>query len=468
MSLKKKCLLATLIACVVVLLIVLLPLVNYVVGLPQSPALAAIATDDARFSNALEIMGAKCANCHTEDYILPFYASFPIAKPIIEKDIQMGIEFMDMPDVLTMADGQPVGEVTLAKIEYTIDQDTMPPFRYLALHWDGGMSQTERDALKEWITETRAAHYATPGVPDHVKRLVVQPLPDSHDEDPVRVALGDQLFHDTRLSRDNTISCASCHDLAKGGTDQAPVSTGVDGQLGPINSPTVFNAVFNIAQFWDGRSGDLQAQASGPVTDPLEMDTNFDVVVERLNGDAEFVEAFTQAYPEGISEETITHAIATFEKTLITPNCPFDQYLLGNEDAIDEAAKRGWELFQVNGCAMCHVGKAMGGQSFEKVGRFADYFAERGGEISPRADFGLFNVTQNEKDKFRQKTPVLRNIALTFPYFHDASAETMEDAILSMAQFQMGFNLSESEIADIVAFFHTLTGEYLGQPLDQM
>ena len=449
---------------IVVVLLLALPVSNLVVGLPNSEALAAIETDDAAFAMARDILGAKCANCHTEDYILPFYASFPFAKGIVEADIEMGLEYMDMPAVLATKDGAPVDEVTLAKIEYTLDQGSMPPMRYLALHWDGGLSGEEGDALNAWIEATRVEHYAPEEATEAVKKEALHPIPNAHGQDPVKVALGDTLYNDVRLSGDNTLSCASCHDLARGGTDQADVSTGIGGALGPINSPTVFNARYNLAQFWDGRAADLREQAEGPVENPLEMGAAFDDVIAKLNADAEFRAEFEKTFPAGFTKQTITEAIAEFERTLITPNSRFDQYLAGNADALHADEQAGYDLFIDNGCAMCHVGKAMGGQSYELMGRKGDYFAERGGELTD-ADQGRFSFTGDEADRFSFKVPLLRNIELTFPYFHDAHAKTMEEAVDIMARLQMGVTLSEKEVGQIVAFLKTLTGELNGTPL---
>ncbi len=452
-----------LIVAVVVLAGLAAPVANLIVGAPISASIAGIETDDPLFAEARDILARKCSNCHTPDYALPFYAKFPIAQGIIEKDITDGIRYFDMAAGLNPGEGLPAMETALAKIEYTVDQGTMPPMRYVALHWDGGLSSAEKEALHTWIRETRVAHYAPADLPREVQERAVHPIPAAVIDDPARVALGDRLFHDPRLSKDNSISCASCHGLDMGGVDRAKVATGVGGAQGPINSPTVYNAVFNIAQFWDGRAADLRAQASGPVTNPLEMAATFDEVVPKLDQDAAFKAEFLKVYPEGISEATITDAIAAFEETLVTPNSRFDQYLLGDASALNEQELRGYETFTRTGCAICHVGKAMGGQSYEKMGRAKDYFADRGGVNE--ADYGRFKVTGDEKDRFAFKTPLLRNIAQTYPYFHDATTEDLGEATRVMAEYQFGVELTDAEVADITAFLHTLTGEYQGQLL---
>jgi cytochrome c peroxidase len=245
------------------------------------------------------------------------------------------------------------------------------------------------------------------------------------------------------------------------------VSIGVGGAEGPINAPTVYNAMFNLAQFWDGRATDLQDQAGGPVENPIEMAATFPNVIAKLNQDEAFKAEFEAVYPQGFTKETITDAIAEFETTLVTPGSPYDNYLEGDQEALTDAQKRGLELYAKHGCAMCHVGEAMGGQSFEKMGRYVDYFADRGGEIT-EADLGRYNHTGEEKDKHKFKVPVLRNVEVTFPYFHDASTSDLGEAVRVMANVQMDKDLSQSEVDDLAAFLESLTGAYQGTPLDEM
>lgn len=316
----------------------------------------------------------------------------------------------------------------------------------------------------EWVRGTRAAHYANPGVPEPLKRSVLQPLPKPPQIDAQRAALGRELYHDTRLSKDNSLSCASCHDLAKGGVDREPFSTGVGGAKGGINAPTVFNAALQIAQFWDGRAADLAAQADGPPNNPKEMASNWPEIVGKLDADPEFKARFAAAYPQGLSGETIRDAIATFEKTLLTPNSAFDKYLLGDRGALSESARAGHDLFMAAGCANCHVGMAMGGQSYEKMGRAADYFAARGNPTE--ADAGRYAVTKNEADRQKFKVPLLRNVAVTAPYFHDASAATLADAVIIMGRVQLGRNFTTTEVNQMAAFLDSLTGEFEGRKLE--
>jgi cytochrome c peroxidase len=204
----------------------------------------------------------------------------------------------------------------------------------------------------------------------------------------------------------------------------------------------------------------LKEQAAGPVHNPLEMGSNWDQVLPKLQADAEFVASFTAVYPEGLSGDTITDAIAEFEETLITPNSPFDKYLKGDADAIGAKAHKGYELFKEAGCANCHVGKAMGGQSYERMGRFQEYFAD-----PEDVDLGRYNVTKAEEDKCCFKVPILRNIEVTYPYFHDASTSDLHEAVAIMAEHQSRQDLDTMEVDQIVSFLHTLTGEYEGKSL---
>jgi len=358
----------------------------------------------------------------------------------------------------------PATEPALARVEYVMQTGSMPPVRYLALHWNHRLSDADRAALTAWIRETRVTRYATAGVPKEIQARVVQPLPRSVEVDARKAELGNRLYHDTRLSGDNTLSCASCHALDKGGTDNAKVSTGIRGQLGGINAPTTYNAIFQVRQFWDGRAATLAEQASGPPLNPVEMGSNWPEIIGKLEADEAFAAEFRQAYPEGFSQQTITDAIAAFERTLVTPDSRFDRFLLGQAEALTPQEHRGWELFQQHGCQTCHVGKLLGGQSFEIMGLRADYFKDRGKPLTD-ADNGRFNVTKNERDRHRLKVPTLRNVAKTAPYLHDGSAADLPAAIRAMARYQVGTDLPEADVTAIAKFLESLTGSYQGKPL---
>lgn len=300
--------------------------------------------------------------------------------------------------------------------------------------------------------------------PDFINEPV-RPIADSIAVDVRKVVLGELLYHDTRLSADNTVSCASCHGLDTGGVDNKQYSEGVGGQFGGVNAPTVYNAAYNFVQFWDGRAGTLAEQAAGPPLNPVEMACeSFNQIIDKLAEDKNFVLAFTEVYPDGLSEKNITNAIEEFEKTLLTPNSRFDRYLKGEKEAISTDEIAGYELFKKYDCATCHVGEILGGQSYELIGVKGDYFAERQAEMTEE-DNGRFKQTQTERDRHRFKVPGLRNIELTAPYFHDGSMATMDDAVRAMAKYQLGIDLPQPEVDKIVGFLRTLTGEYKGKLL---
>jgi cytochrome c peroxidase len=288
----------------------------------------------------------------------------------------------------------------------------------------------------------------------------LKPLPKKADIEASKVELGSKLFHDTRLSGNNTISCASCHDLNKGGTDTDVVSTGIHGQKGGINSPTVYNSRHNFVQFWDGRAKNLEEQAQGPVENPVEMGANWQKVVVIIKSDPAYVRLFKKAYGGAITKKAITRAIADFERTLDTPS-RFDEYLNGNENAINAKEKKGYALFKQYGCIACHSGINVGGHMYQKMGLVYDYFKDRGS--LKKEDYGRFNVTGNDFEKHFFKVPTLRNIELTPPYFHDGSVKTLKDAVQKMGYYQLGIEIPDDDANDIVAFLKTLTGKSLQQ-----
>lgn len=288
---------------------------------------------------------------------------------------------------------------------------------------------------------------------------VFRPVPAVPEYPAAKVLLGRTLFHDKRLSRDNTIACASCHDLSKGGVDGRMFSVGVNGAVGSVNAPTVLNAALNFAQFWDGRAASLEEQVAGPVNNPVEMASNWPEVIAKLNADPAIRRQFSDIYRGEITASNIADAIATFERTLLTTDSPFDRYLRGDEAAINARAKEGYDLFLSLGCASCHQGVNAGGNMYQKFGVMADYLGsnQRKRPISD-ADQGRFNVTKRDEDRHVFKVPGLRNVALTAPYFHDGSANTLEKAVEVMGKFQLGRELSSDEVGSIVAFLNSLTG----------
>jgi len=285
----------------------------------------------------------------------------------------------------------------------------------------------------------------------------ITPIPDALDLDPRLVELGRRLFHDKRLSRDDTVSCASCHDLKLAGVDALPVAVGVRNQLGTLNSPTVLNSAFNFRQFWDGRAATLEEQAEGPVHNPIEMDTNWQDVIRKLARDPEYVQQFKAIWPDGIKPEHLQIAIAEFQRSLITPGAPFDLYLKGEIQALDADARRGWDLFRNFGCIACHQGVNIGGNMYANLGVMGDYFADRG-KPPEKSDMGRFNVTGREEDRYSFKVPTLRNVARTHPYFHDGSVKDLKQAVEAMARYQLGIEISVTDRDAMVAFLTSLNG----------
>jgi len=272
-----------------------------------------------------------------------------------------------------------------------------------------------------------------------------------------KVILGQILFHDARLSRDGTISCATCHDLSRGGVDNLPRSFGVGGAEGEINTPTVYNSSLNFRQFWDGRALTLEEQAEGPILNPVEMAASWEHVLAVLRGDQNISERFRAVYGAAATKERVLEAIAEFERSLVTPS-RFDRWLNGDDNAITAEELEGYNLFKRYGCATCHNGENVGGGIFQRFGVTLDYFA---GREPTKADLGRFNVTGRVEDKHIFKVPGLRNVALTAPYFHDASAETLQEAVAIMGRYQLGMSLPDDDIKRIMLFLNSLTGEQL-------
>lgn len=280
----------------------------------------------------------------------------------------------------------------------------------------------------------------------------IQPIPAAAVSDPARAELGRKLFFDPRLSRSGFISCNSCHNLSMGGSDNLPTSIGHNWQKGPINSPTVLNSSLSVAQFWDGRAADLKEQAGGPIANPGEMASTHTLAVDVLQSIPAYVEEFAAVFGSpGVDIDRVTTAIAAFEQTLVTPGSRFDRWLAGDDSALDAQELAGYELFKASGCAGCHHGPAAGGTSFQTMGIVEEY-------ITISTAIGRMAVTGEDADRMSFKVPTLRNVDLTYPYFHDGAVWTLEEAVDIMGRLQLGREYSEQEIADIVAFLKTLTG----------
>ena len=409
-----------------------------------------------------------CLDCHSAKATLPFYGKFPLIGSTIKADIKDGTNYIDLTTLIdALNNGTAVSEVDVAKVENAALTGSMPPAKYymMPMHWGKNLNSDEKKVLIEWAKNVRKAHFTSPTVAEEFAGEPLQPLRAFIPTDPAKVALGFALYHDTRLSGDNTISCATCHGLNTGGVDRLQFSKGIRGQFGGVNPPTVYNAALNFAQFWDGRAADLQAQAAGPPLNPVEMGSaSFDAICATLSQDKAFTEAFKKVYPDGLSEANITDAIAEFEKTLLTPS-RFDKYLQGDKSALTAEEIAGYDVFKSNKCATCHVGENIGGQSYEYFGVKADYFDFRGTGLTD-GDKGRFAVTNNESDLHKFKTPTLRNIALTYPYMHDGTVKTLEEAVKIMGKYQGGKELSDKEVGQIVTFLKSLTGEYDGKMLE--
>lgn len=285
----------------------------------------------------------------------------------------------------------------------------------------------------------------------------ISPIPRSLPLDARKAALGRRLFADTRLSRDNTLACASCHDLSKGGVDGLKRSLGVGGQLADLNAPTVFNSVFNFRQFWDGRAASLEDQIDGPVQNPKEMASSWPEILAKLGQDAEYTAEFGRLYG-GLEARHIKNAIAEFERSLLTPGSRFDRYLEGKRDALTRDELKGYQLFKSYGCIACHQGVNVGGNLYQRLGVVNAYFKDEA--YSATANLGRAALTGKPEDRHVFKVPGLRNVALTAPYFHDGSVQTLEQAVLIMGQYQLGVAIPPADVALIVKFLHTLTGNY--------
>lgn len=407
----------------------------------------------------------SCQYCHSPNTPLPFYSKFPIVGDQMQLDIQNGLRAFRLGRLVEgLKDPSKLSQADLAKLQRVLENNEMPIAKFRHLHWGSKPDEQEKVALLNWIREARKMSLPkeTPNV--DADRLV-QPIPDSIATDEVKVALGHDLYFDGRLSGDGSIQCHTCHQLDKGGVDRLDTSTGIDGKKGPINAPTVFNAAFNFVQFWDGRAADLADQAKGPPTNPVEMGSHsWDDIVARFEMDEEFKKEFLKEYPQ-VTKETLTHAIGEYEKTLITPNSDFDRYLKGDKTALTEQQVRGYELFKQHKCDTCHTGVAMGGQSYEYMGLYGDYFKDRGSPLTD-ADEGRFAQTKDPFDMHRFKVPTLRNIALTAPYFHDASAKELKDAVSAMLKYQSNVQQpAQKDVEDITSFLESLTGEFKGEKL---
>ena len=406
-----------------------------------------------------------CLSCHSENPKLPFYSKFPLIGDVVKADADSGYRAFDMTKFMEelKADSE-VNPVDLAKVEKVVLDDRMPMPKYYLVHWGSSITAAKREIVLDWVAQMRARLYDD-GLTGERANEPVRPIDLTLDVDEAKAALGYALYHDPRLSIDNTVSCATCHELENAGVDNHQYSHGVNDQLGGVNAPTVYNAVYNFVQFWDGRAKTLADQAAGPPLNPVEMASeSFDQIIAKLKSDRKFARAFEQVYPDGLTQANITDAIEQFERTLITPNSAFDKWLRGDDSALTAEELEGYQLFKKYDCATCHAGPNLGGLSYELMGLRRHYFADRGLELT-HEDNGRFKETGLERDRHRFKVPGLRNVEHTWPYYHDGTRETLEEAVRDMGLYQSGVELSEGELASIVAFLKTLTGEHNGVPI---
>ena len=298
----------------------------------------------------------------------------------------------------------------------------------------------------------------------YLRNEPISPIPQLIEYDRNKVELGEKLFFETRLSKNNQISCASCHQLEAGGDDNMTIGISSSGEQHIINTPTIFNVRYNFRQHWDGSIKTLEDQVDVVMRNHHEFNNSWNKVIATLSNDKELLDDFQTAYNDGISKKNIIGAIVEFEKTLITPDSKFDQHLKSKDDILSEEEIKGYNIFKELGCISCHQGINVGGNLFQKFGVFYDYIAERG-DIK-KTDYGRMNVTGRQADAFVFKVPSLRNISVTAPYLHDGSAETIEEAIDIMGKTQLGRSLTTDEISLIKSFLNTLTGKYKNKPLD--
>jgi cytochrome c peroxidase len=291
----------------------------------------------------------------------------------------------------------------------------------------------------------------------------IQPIPQEIALDPPKVVLGEKLFRDVRLSKNNQISCLSCHSFSLGGADRRSHSLGINGAFTQVNTPTLFNARFNFRLNWDGKFTNLSDHLDALMNNPQVMGTQWSGAIQVLQQVPEYVQSFDRIYSDGLTQFNIKDAIVAYELSLNTPNARFDRFLQGDKTALTTSEKEGYQLFKDYGCISCHQGVNVGGNLFQPFGIIGNYFADRG-KVT-KADLGRFNVTKNEADRYVFRVPSLRNVALTAPYFHDGSAKTLKQAIAVMTKYQLGRPLAKEQIEQIAQFLRTLTGEYRGKPL---
>lgn len=425
---------------------------------PMTPANA-----DAVAAKVLEM---KCASCHAQDAsyskVLNFF-SLGLMRDHVEGAKRA---FTLTPDSSVRS-----GNVDYLKMDYVLRTRRMPPASYSAVHLGSRLTPADVAILRQKYKPEGAAVRAFAPISPAAE-------PETNLEK-ARIYLGYLLYHDGRLSTNNLVSCASCHDLTKGGTDNLAKSKGVPGpdglpQLGGVNAPTTFNAGGNIRQFWDGRAADLKEQAGGPPLNPVEMGftcvADWDIIAHKLSTDPQMVALFAYVFGDrGITGDTVTTAIAAYEQTLTTPDSAFDRYLKGDENALTESQKAGMQSFVELGCATCHSGPTLGGISFEYVNTHGDFRALATPADYKEGAYGLQDFTKKVEHKDMFRVPNLRNVALTAPYFHTGSVNSLQEAVRIMTLTQNGAGgVSETKVKNITRFLEAQTGKLYGKPANAL
>lgn len=414
---------------------------------------------------AKKVLELKCAACHAQDASYSRFLNFFSCGLMRDH-----VEGAKRAFTLTPDSGVRSGNVDYLKMDYVLRTRRMPPASYSAVHFGSRLTPFDVAVLRQKYKESGAAARTFAPVSPAVE--------PGTDLEAARVYLGYLLYHDGRLSTNNKVSCASCHDLTKGGTDNLPKSEGVPGpdglpQLGGVNAPTTLNAAGNIRQFWDGRAADLKEQAGGPPLNPVEMGfacaKDWNIIAHKLSNDPQIVALFAYVFGDrGINADTITTAIAAYEQTLVTPDSPFDRYLKGDDKALSDTQKAGMKSFVDLGCATCHSGPTLGGISFEYINTHADLRALAAPADYKEGAFGLRDFTRKEEHKDMFRVPNLRNVALTAPYFHTGTVNSLQDAVSIMIKAQNGASVSDATVKNITRFLEAQTGKLYGKPANTL
>ena len=292
----------------------------------------------------------------------------------------------------------------------------------------------------------------------------ISPIPLSVELPADKIALGERLFNDPKLAGERGLACADCHVLEAGGDDGHRLAEGPGSEKMPLNTPTLFNVAYNGRIGWFGGHSSLRAQASTDLAQRTHHTQPWPTIIDYLQANADYQQGFAMIYSDGISEDNVLDALTTFERSLITPNAPFDRWLRGDDDALEPLALEGYRRFQQLGCISCHQGINIGGNLFQRIGIFGDFFADKT-PLTP-ADQGRYVLTKRERDRHVFRVPSLRNVAVTAPYFHDGRTDSLREAIKLVARYQLNRELTDADLDRLEAFLKSLTGNYLGRSLD--